>query len=168
MLDIHLWVHFAYVSSQCQSIYANSESNTANTQVYVKCKNATQNFKIGLGFTFGEWCRHDENARCSSVSAFTIYINFTVVHSPSQSRRRSRHLTPNPPLLPSASSNHSSSLSDPRHSDRYHHPGVPTLVFLASDSLFVLVESEILYHPRRFILLKQIFLLGGRVVVGGW
>ena len=34
-----------YVSNACQSICANSESNTPNTQVHVECENATKNAK---------------------------------------------------------------------------------------------------------------------------
>jgi len=41
------------------------------------------------------------------------------------------------------------------------------LVLLTSDGLSILVQLKSLYHPRRFTLLKQFFLVGGWWVVGG-
>ena len=68
--------------------------------------------KIDVKFSFGKRCRHHKNARCSPVGAFTIYVSFTTFYSPSQSRRRSQHLT-HQISSSSATNNHSSSLCDP-------------------------------------------------------
>ena len=80
MLDIQAWVDLVYLSTVYQSICANSDSNTANTQVYVECENAPppkKKLKIRCRIYFDKWCRHDTNARYSysSVSRFSIYVS---------------------------------------------------------------------------------------------
>ena len=45
MLDIQAWVDLVYVSSVCESICDNSDSNMTNTHVYVKCENTQKNVK---------------------------------------------------------------------------------------------------------------------------
>ena len=107
--------------------------------------------KIGYRVYFGKWCRHDKNARCSSVSGFTTYtptsqrfthpVSLDVGHNISHTKSDSS----------SATNDHFRSLCDPRDP--------PTSPRGTDFSL---------YHPRRFNLLKQSFFVVVVVVVGGW
>ena len=91
--------------------------------------------KIGYRVYFGKWCRHDNNARYSTVSGFHIHRlhNVLLTQSSSQSRRRSQHLTHQIRLF----FGHQQPLFFFVRSSRPHHPGVPTLVFLPSDWIVV-------------------------------
>ena len=56
----------------CESIYDNSDSNTVNTHVYIKCENTQKMLKIGSRNQFDKWSIHVKNARYSGLSGFSI------------------------------------------------------------------------------------------------
>ena len=146
MLDIQLWVDNVCVSSAWQSICANSESNTANTWVYVGSEMSRKMPKIDLEFTFGKRCRHNKILDVhvwvrllytSTSQRFTHPVSLDVGHNISHTKLAL--LRPPTTIL----------LLCVILQTQNRHPGVPTLH---------------LYHPRRFNLLKQTKIV---VVVGG-